>query len=251
LALSKKRIAVRAALVVALFLAAYFAFRTRSLRVESLCASSRPEALRVLFVGNSHTAMNGLGKMFCKLGNKTRPMRVTQVVRNGWSLRDHLKDGHAVRVIREQGPWDWVVIQEQSVVTTSDRQQYLESARAFSTAIHDAHAKPAIYALWPRLDIHQTDAAVTAAHEAAAREIGARLVPVGRAWKLAAERHADIPLYKSDQYHANKQGSYLGALVFYASLLEQTPEGLPAFAGLSRAQADDFQRIAWQAAKSP
>ena len=52
------------------------------------------------------------------------------------------------------------------------------------------------------------------------------MFPVARAWLATWERDRNIALY-SDGLHASVAGSYLAALVMYASIFDRTPVGLP------------------------
>src|SRR4029450_3906876 len=51
--------------------------------------------------------------------------------------------------------------------------------------------------------------------------------PVARAWLATWDRDPSVQLY-SDGLHASVAGSYLAALVMYASIFDRTPTGLPA-----------------------
>ncbi len=56
-----------------------------------------------------------------------------------------------------------------------------------------------------------------------AREV--RVAPVGTAFARCVEEHPEIPIYEQDLYHADVTGSYLAALVFYATIFEESPVG--------------------------
>src|SRR5579862_667491 len=51
------------------------------------------------------------------------------------------------------------------------------------------------------------------------------LAPVGVAFQRFREKYPDIDLNYSDLHHANTAGSYLAALVIYATLYHDTPKG--------------------------
>ncbi|HSQ67690.1 MAG TPA: hypothetical protein VLM85_30980, partial [Polyangiaceae bacterium] len=91
--------------------------RPVAVAVRVACSSDRRDAIRVLFVGNSHTFVNDLPGALCGLGAASTPpvpLDVTEAVAGGYSLADHLRDGTAARLI-DEGRWDWVVLQEQSL----------------------------------------------------------------------------------------------------------------------------------------
>ena len=54
-----------------------------------------------------------------------------------------------------------------------------------------------------------------------------RLAPVGRAFARCVEKYPEVNLYSEDKHHANAQGSYLAALVIYATMFGDSPLGAP------------------------
>ncbi|HSQ63573.1 MAG TPA: hypothetical protein VLM85_10185, partial [Polyangiaceae bacterium] len=158
------------------------------------------------------------------------PLDVTEAVAGGYSLADHLRDGTAARLI-DEGRWDWVVLQEQSLQPTMASGRFMASLRRLDERIRAVHARTALFALPPRLDWHQDTQVVQRAYISAAAEVGATLVPVGAAWSSALAERPRLDLYQADGYHPRPAGTYLGACVFYATLTGKSPEGLPPRAG--------------------
>ena len=71
---------------------------------------------RVLFVGNSYTTSNGLPAVFADLASAGGYSSEVGVVAWGGAwLRDHVERGEAPAALLD-GDWDYVVLQEQSVV---------------------------------------------------------------------------------------------------------------------------------------
>jgi hypothetical protein len=87
-----------------------------------------------------------------------------------------------------------------------------------------------------------------------ARELKATVAPVGMAWKKALAADPELVLYQPDQSHPAPQGSYLAACVFYATLLDKSPVGLPGelmkggkvLVRVASDKARLLQEIAWQ-----
>jgi hypothetical protein len=75
------------------------------------------------------------------------------------------------------------------------------------------------------------------------------------AWKKALAADPHLVLHQSDQSHPHPTGSYLAACVFYATLFDKSPVGLPGelkkwpwvLARVAPDQAKQLQEIAWQA----
>ena len=84
-------------------------------------------------------------------------------------------------------------------------------------------------------------------HEELAAALKARVVPVGPAWAKMLATDKPPQLYHADIVHPGKDGSYLAACVFYATIYNKSPEGLPRkIGGLSDQRARQFQAIDWQ-----
>jgi hypothetical protein len=63
---------------------------------------------------------------------------------------------------------------------------------------------------------------------------GAKLVPIGRAFQRAVEKHPQIQLWQHDGRHASRAGIYLAAAVIYAFIFGAHPQELPLIAPNAR-----------------
>lgn len=187
------------------------------------------DTLRVLFVGNSLTAWNSMPGMVQALADSAggRPLRVRSVARNGTALATHWATPAVRRILRDEGPWDVVVLQEAPYTGAEARSYLLEQARLFAAA---GNAQVALLATWvPRG--HADTAAVHRVREAAAwvaGAVGGVVIPAGNAWREALRRRPDVELYAPDGQHPGPLGSYTMALTVYQRLTGETPVGLPA-----------------------
>lgn len=66
---------------------------------------------------------------------------------------------------------------------------------------------------------------INATYRRIAGQIGGTLAPAGEAWQVARRQRPDIDLYE-DEIHPSREGAYLVACVFYATLFEREPEEL-------------------------
>jgi hypothetical protein len=221
----KRNLVIRAALAL-VTLVCLFVFRRSSMTVRDHATSTEPDALRVLFIGNSHTFVNDLPVVFGKLVRAKHPSRglaITDVTTGGATLADHLKDGAAARAIA-RSPWDYVVLQEQSNTPAYAPDAFENSVRRFDALVKAAHAKTVIYELWPHRGATSSDEAV---YTRVAHAVDAIVVRVGPAWMRALAREPNLALYAPDGYHPAPAGTYLAACVFYATLLGETVDDLP------------------------
>jgi hypothetical protein len=60
-----------------------------------------------------------------------------------------------------------------------------------------------------------------------AKQLEGRVAPVGVAWKMALAADPPFVLHRPDKSHPNPTGTYLAACVFFATLLDKSPVGLP------------------------
>jgi hypothetical protein len=207
--------------------------------------------LRLLFIGNSFTNRNDLPGLLTRLAAAASPARevvTAKVIANGASLRQHWNAGEALRLLQEQ-PWDGVVLQEQSTLPVKNPGRYHENVCLFHEAIRKEDARTLLYLTWARQNAPETQQALNDAVAQIAREAGATVAPVGPAWERVRQEGPGPNLYDADGSHPSPAGSYLAACVFYATLFELTPEGLPApeELRLTPEEAARLQRAAWAA----
>ena len=223
------------------------------------------KTLRVLFVGNSLTAVNDLPAAIAELA-KSRGSALEYVTRapNGYSLADHFA-GKRLGEKLARGNWEFVVLQEQSRSPAYPRAEteVFPYVRKLSAAVRKTNpgAKIAFYMTmarkngetqrlkdFPALGTYGgLQQKLNEAYVRMASENNGVLVPVGPAWELVRARAPSIELY-SDQIHPSKAGTYLAACVFYAVLFGDTPVGLPHPPELSAEHALILQKAAADAA---
>jgi hypothetical protein len=188
-------------------------------------ASSRSAEppLKVLFIGNSYTFVNDLPSLVVSLADAAggRKIETGQHLVGGCTLERHVKDKKAVEKIREK-PWDIVVLQEHSLQSTLQPESMYSNARLLDEEIKKRGAKTVFYLTWARQHIPQMQ---EGANPAASPD-----------YARAMFQMAGSPC------------------VFYATLLDKSPVGLPGelkkgnkiLIRLAPDEATMFQKIAWQ-----
>lgn len=186
------------------------------------------QPIKVLFIGNSYTYVNDLPWWIQQLAasaKETRSLETEMVVFGGASLKSHWNSGKALRQIRAKR-WDYVVLQEQSTLPITNPQEMYKYARLFNTEIKQVHAQTLFYLTWARQNRPETQQILTNAYITIARELKAKVAPVGIAWQKIRAANPNLHLYYSDQSHPSPIGSYVAACVFYTILYEKNPLGL-------------------------
>ncbi|MDQ3812528.1 MAG: SGNH/GDSL hydrolase family protein [Armatimonadota bacterium] len=207
-------------------------------------------ATRILFIGNSFTFRNDLPGLLTAMaasGPQPRSVETSMVVAGGASLRQHWNSGAALESLR-QGSWDYVVLQEQSTLPIKNAQRFQESARLLHEEIEQHGAQTVFYLTWARQAAPESQEALNTAYLTIARELQSLVAPVGIAWQSALQEDPKLPLYDTDGSHPSPTGSYVAACVFYATLFNASPVGVPVPATIkvNAADASLIQRVAWQ-----
>ena len=213
------------------------------------CNAIAGSSLRVLFIGNSHLAVNDVPGLLAELArSEDRRLEYVSVLRSGFTLENHWNAGDALTMIR-RGGWDAVVLQPQSLEPVEQTANYFKFVRLFNTEIRKTGARTLLHLAWARKDLgkplelqpHWTKPTLEIASE-----IGAGVVPVGIAWTNSLSSFPELVLYSSDGNHATLAGSYLAACTYYAAFYQKSPVGKPSPAGLAGVQMA-LQSSAWTA----
>ncbi len=250
-------------------------------------------SLKVFFIGNSYTYVNDLPSLVVGLADAAggRKIETGQHLVGGCSLEGHVKGKKAIEKIREK-KWDVVVLQGYSLEAVLNRESMEKNARILDEEIKKQRAKTVLYLTWARQHIPQMQDGADPAtspdyakamfktsgaknidleqwsgqHKAGlvggidgayfdiAKELNAQVAPVGVAWKKALAADPKLALHQPDKSHPNPTGSYLAACVFYATLFDKSPVGLPGelrkggrvLVRVAPDEAAALQEIAWQ-----
>jgi len=221
-----------------------------------------PETLRVLFVGNSYTAFNGLRGLYLDVARSLPrvpdPLDAARSTAGGKRLVEHATDarvaGHPLHTAlnTDEESWTHVVLQEQSQIPGfGDGQPDFEASRTAARELGALASMRSItvvlFVTWGRRegdamnpglypDYSTMQDRLDQGYDAlaqAAREAGAEveLAPVGAAFRVIHDGEADplspesrfSSLYGADGSHPSLAGSYLAACVFVATMLDVDP----------------------------
>jgi len=226
---------------------------------DLVSGESAKKPLRVLFVGNSYTFVNDLPLLVRRLASAAHEELRFEAVSEcppGSSLKQHWSSGRDAALLRD-GHFDWVVLQEQSVVPSFAPAQLETDMYPFVTRLHDAATeagtKTLLFMTWGhekgdlanlRRDTYDAmQTRVVAGYETIAGRLHVSIAPVGIAWRRAVQANAGAPLWAADGIHPSPAGSYLAACVFYDALYGHTPVGDSFTGGLDGADARALQEI--------
>lgn len=169
----------------------------------------------------------------------------------GSSLQTHLESTTTLNTL-ETGNWDIVVLQEHYRAPENERlrHKFVAAATALYEKIVQIPAIPVLYAS-PNIEANGVEGfrALHALHLKLANQLNIALAGGGMACLRARQKIPGLDLHDKDRAHPNRQASYIGACVLYATLTQQSPVGLPNNCGKGMISADEtlqFETAAWE-----
>jgi len=212
--------------------------------------------MHILFIGNSYTYENDLPGMLTRLAcSGGHQVKTGMAAEGGWTLAQHAASPQTLAIMQQQR-WDFIVLQEQSEIPAIQNyrgQAMYPAVRQLVEQIRAGGAQPLLFMTWGHQDgdaeyglptYPDMHAQLSAGYVGIAQELSVPVAPVGTAWLKAMTRPNPMDLWQADGSHPTEQGTYLAACVFYASIFNQTPQGLGYWAGLDRATAQTLQSLA-------
>lgn len=183
-----------------------------------------PKQVRILFIGNSYTSVNDLPRILGSVaaaGRQAIIVDVGSVLEGGASLRTHWNN-ETIKLI-QSGAWDYVVLQEQSLLPIEEPDRFIAYGKRFASEIRAAKANLVLYLTWSRRSRPADQELLNRAYLQLARETGAIVAPVGPAWQVFRELDANSELYAEDGSHPSPLGSFIAASTFYRALFSELP----------------------------
>ncbi len=208
--------------------------------------AARVRGLRILFIGNSLTAANGLPAMVEALSRAKGAATVvdaTAVTTNNFSLEDHWNQGPA-RATVAKGGWSIVVLQQGPSALPESRVLLRDYVKRFAADAAHVGARTALYMVWPSKARERDFDAVSESYALAAQDVAGTLLPAGDAWREAWRRDPSLALYADDGFHPSGLGSYLAALTIWRGLSAQSAIGLPGPPGVPSPTLKLLQEVA-------
>ena len=211
--------------------------RLAILALATATALPAAQPLRVLFIGNSYTYYNNLPEIFAALARAAAPDREVEarMVTIGGQTLLHMYERSKARDEIRSGKWDYVVLQEHSLLGGGLRDgrevvngpaMLRRGARLFAADIERAGAKTVMTLTWSRKAAPELQPDLDYAYDSVARELKAILVPAGPAWQQA-RRENIAELYQADGSHPSAAGSYLLACLLVNTLVKADAADLP------------------------
>ncbi len=218
--------------------------------------------VRVLFIGNSLTAVNNLPGMVADIAKSHGyKMIYDSYTQGGARLAQHASNANVLQKLKEQ-PWDFVVLQEQSQFPGFSHKQLSTDVFPYAKRLAEAakkahrHTSVVFYMTMARrngdpanrqvsselLTYEGMQTRVNWCYLEMAKNNHALIAPVGEVWKRIHKQSPDLNLY-SDDTHPNKTGTYLAACVFYATFFRSPSTGSSVPRQVNLVTAQSLQKV--------
>jgi hypothetical protein len=195
--------------------------------------AATPAEINLLFMGNSHTSVNGLPEMVASMVRAARPGKtVAAVEAPGWMfLEERAMDAASLRLLGER-QWQAVILQAQEYSSSGLFTYPTDGAEALVRMATQAHALPVLFPEWPRRDVDESQR-IYELHVSIARVAPACVAPIPQAFDRALARHPDLVLHAADGNHSSPAGAFLAALVIANTMTGLPPDQVPLLAGIA------------------
>lgn len=223
---------------------------------------------RVLFLGNSYTAANNLPALISDVAASTGNQLIYESnTPGGYYLGQHFTNTLSLSLI-EQGNWDNVVLQEQSLALAYPYYYMygIPSSLKLDSTIkaNNDCAQTLFYSTWGRKNgdsyfctqpicaidtfitrtYFQMDSTIESHYKVFADSMRAGMSPVGGVWRYIRQHFPSIELFTADESHPTEAGSYAAACCFYAIIFRKDPTQITFNSSLSATDANNIKLAA-------
>ena len=173
--------------------------------------------IKVLFIGNSHTYVNDLPKLFKEFaridGYNTEAFMIAHA---GWKLKQHASEPD-VKFNILNGKFDYVVLQEHAH-PFGPKEEVMDAIRKIDEFIKEAHSKLVIFPTWAKKNERSVQGFMSEVHREIGKELKGIVANVDIDWWNSIDNNPDIDLYGPDGAHASIYGSSLAAKAIWETI---------------------------------
>ena len=195
--------------------------------------------IKVLFIGNSFTFYSNIPGIFGELAKGAGKNVTVESVTNGsWTLSKFADktDEYGAKVhakLTASDDYDAIILQDQSTRPLANKTGFVSGIKAMADKINSTQKSCRIYlyTTWGfeeyasknNMTIPKMEAKIRAEYASAAKEIGATVCNVGKAFTEVYTENKDINLYYTDNKHPSYNGAFLSACVHVSTILGIDP----------------------------
>ncbi len=222
------------------------------------------DSKKVLFLGNSYTAVNNLPLMVSNMAMSAGDVLIYDSnTPGGYRFMDHASSPISLGKINSNN-WDYVVLQAQSQETSLGQAQLQAEVYPFAESLSNAIranyecSQPMFYMTWGRENgdasncvilpwvctYQGMDSAIRATYIYMADANNTEMSPVGAVWRELRTNFPEIDLYSDDGSHPSLAGSYAAACAFYTMIYKKDPSAISWNATLPETDAHNIRIVA-------
>ncbi|MBQ0787349.1 MAG: T9SS type A sorting domain-containing protein [Oceanihabitans sp.] len=230
----------------------------------SFFASQSQTTKKVLFIGNSYTAVNNLPLLINTMAmNRGDLLIYDSNTPGGHRLMNHASNTTTLNKMNANN-WDYVVLQGQSQEASWSQSQMEIELYPFATSLSNAIrenyecSQPMFYMTWGRENgdasncgnapwvctYEGMDDAITATYTFMADTNDTEIAPAGAVWRYLRTNYPSIDLYSNDGSHPSSAGSYAAACAFYTMIYKKDPTWITWNSNLSDSDANTIKMAA-------
>jgi hypothetical protein len=182
----------------------------------------------LLFIGNSHSSVNGLPELVATLIQHGLPEKtVNTALASGYAFLDErLRDGVTNNLLVSR-KWTHVSLQAQKYSSSGLYSYSTLEAEEWVRRVKSQDATAVMFPEWPRRGNTEEGHRIHDLHLYIASHDSACVAPIGLAWEESILRKPSLALHASDGNHSNLAGALLTAYVFYEVFTNQLALELP------------------------
>ena len=178
--------------------------------------------IKVLFIGNSHVYYNDMPDILRRIAKHNgKELFTVMLAHGGAGLENHANEAQAQFNI-VFGKYDYVVLQHRANPFVLET--LMNEGVRLSHFVLKSGAKGVAYMAWPKAEYRDTQKLATEGYLQFVKETGFSFAPAGEAWWSFMDKNPDVELFRADNEHATKKGSYLAACVIYCAMFGEKPK---------------------------
>jgi hypothetical protein len=207
-------------------------------------------AVKILLVGASLLCNCSIGRMLALITRESNPTLQIKIVEAGggsYSFENQIEAGIARNVIESQGPWNFVILSENSGVQCHTPEAGVPAGTALVSSVRQANGVPILYEAWG--DKLPTDyEKARAGCRTLADALHCDVLEVATGLKDCSAFVPGLPpLFDEDGHHLSVPGQFVVAVLLYAKVFGRAPRISPHTAqsvGLSPDSANSIASVA-------
>ena len=188
-----------------------------------------PEAdFDLLFIGNSHSRVNGLPLLVKTLIERGEPGKTVnaQAAPANSFLVEHLANSSTNELV-ESKAWTHVILQAQKYSSSGLYSYPTNAAESWIRIIKSKNAIPLLFPEWPRRGNYEEGQRIYDLHLYIASQEPACVAPIGLVWDEVIATYPALVLHAPDGNHSSLEGALLTAYIFYQVITDKQASALP------------------------